>query len=207
VPPCANSRVWTGSCRSGSLLVAISSDFQIVAYSALGWFYLNVLPGWLGLHQQDFHVSIWRVTTMVLIFLGVPVVATAAGNNFELAIAVAIGVLGTTSGGALAGVVGRRQQHSPTGARSVGPTSLSVAHWESPNTHPGRLHHDDGSCIEVSGCLANVGEQQVRLPRRTALPHPAQQDYRRLNVRRSVHRPATALRPQALQRLPRQARS
>jgi ACR3 family arsenite transporter len=172
--------------------------FQIVAYSLLGWFYLNVLPGWLGLHQQNFHVSVWRITTMVLIFLGIPLLAgfltrvigvrtksepwydnrfipkigplalygllftivmlfalqgdaithsptsvvriaapllvyfavmwgasfalgrrlhlpydqtatlafTAAGNNFELAIAVAIGVFGATSGEALAGVVG-----------------------------------------------------------------------------------------------------
>ena len=187
-----------GDREAGALLVAINSVFQIVAYSALGWFYLNVLPGWLGLHQQNFHVSVWRITTMVLIFLGIPLAAgfltrlvgvrakgegwydnrfipkispfalygllftivmlfalqgdaithnpadvariaapllvyfavmwgasfalgrrlhlayeqtatlafTAAGNNFELAIAVAIGVFGATSGEALAGVVG-----------------------------------------------------------------------------------------------------
>ncbi|MBS1895257.1 MAG: ACR3 family arsenite efflux transporter [Actinobacteria bacterium] len=181
-----------------AVLVAINSIFQIVAYSVLGWFYLSVLPGWLGLDTEGFSVSIWEVARTVLIFLGIPLVAgyltrvvglrrrgrewyeqsflprigpitlygllftivllfalqghqitahpldvvrialpllayfatmfafafgwgiiagygyprtatlalTAASNNFELAIAVAIGVFGATSGEALAGVVG-----------------------------------------------------------------------------------------------------
>ncbi len=181
-----------------ALLVAINSLFQIVAYSLLGYFYLTVLPGWLGLDTQGFSVSIWEVARTVLIFLGIPLAAgyltrvvalrrrglawyearflpriapitlygllftivllfalqghqitaqpldvvrialpllayfllmfalsftwgrasglgyprtatlalTAASNNFELAIAVAIGVFGATSGEALAGVVG-----------------------------------------------------------------------------------------------------
>ncbi len=181
-----------------ALLVAINSLFQIVAYSLLGYFYLSVLPGWLGLDTQGFSVSIWEVARTVLIFLGIPLAAgyltrvvgirrrgrhwyensflpriapitlygllftivllfalqghqitanpfdvarialpllayfvlmfalafawgkaagfgyprtatlslTAASNNFELAIAVAIGVFGATSGEALAGVVG-----------------------------------------------------------------------------------------------------
>ncbi len=181
-----------------AVLVAINSLFQIVAYSLLGYFYLTVLPGWLGLDTQGFAVDIWEVARTVLIFLGIPLAAgyltrvvglrrrgrewyegtflprigpvalygllftivllfalqghqitsrpldvvrialpllayfvlmfgvafawgkasglgyprtatlalTAASNNFELAIAVAIGVFGATSGEALAGVVG-----------------------------------------------------------------------------------------------------
>ncbi len=181
-----------------AVLVALNSLFQIVAYSLLGYFYLTVLPGWLGLDTQGFSVGIWEVARTVLIFLGIPLVAgvltrviglrlrgaewyegtflprigpitlygllftivllfalqghqitdrpldvarialpllayfvlmfvisfawgkasgygyprtatlalTAASNNFELAIAVAIGVFGATSGEALAGVVG-----------------------------------------------------------------------------------------------------
>jgi arsenite transporter len=181
-----------------ALLVALNSLFQIVAYSLLGWFYLTILPGWLGLDTQGFEVGIWEVARTVLIFLGIPLAAgyvtrrvgirrrgrewyeqrflprigpialygllytivllfaiqgdaitsepfdvvriavpllvyfglmfavsfyggkliglsyprtatlafTAASNNFELAIAVAVGVFGATSGQALAGVVG-----------------------------------------------------------------------------------------------------
>jgi len=194
--------IWSDLARADNeataLLVAINSLFQIVAYSLLGWFYLSVLPGWLGLDTQGFAVSIWEVARTVLIFLGIPLAAgyltrrigirrrgavwyqerflprigpialygllftivllfalqgheitdhpldvvriaipllvyflvmffvafaggrglglsyprtaslafTAASNNFELAIAVAIGVFGATSGQALAGVVG-----------------------------------------------------------------------------------------------------
>ncbi|GAA1720450.1 ACR3 family arsenite efflux transporter [Fodinicola feengrottensis] len=187
-----------GDREAAAVLVAINSVFQIVAFAALGWFYLNLLPGWLGLPQTDLHVSIGVIAGSVLIFLGIPLVAgfltrligerrkgtdwyenrflpkigpvalygllftivilfalqghtitseplnvvrialpllayfalmwglsfllgktiglpynrtatlafTAAGNNFELAIAVAIAVFGVTSGQALAGVVG-----------------------------------------------------------------------------------------------------
>ena len=187
-----------GDREAGAVLVAINSVFQIVAFAVLGWFYLEVLPGWLGLSSQHLAVSTWDIAKSVLVFLGIPLVAgfltrtvgertkgrdwyeatflprispvalygllftivilfalqgqtitsrpldvarialpllayfalmwggsfwlgrslglgyprtatlafTAAGNNFELAIAVAIGVFGVTSGQALAGVVG-----------------------------------------------------------------------------------------------------
>ncbi len=187
-----------GDREAAVVLVALNSIFQIFAYSLLGYFYLQVLPGWLGLETDALDVSLWEIARIVLIFLGVPLVAgwltrvwgertrgvewyenrflpkiapwalygllftvvvlfalqgetitskpldvirialpllvyfglmwvvsfalglwlnigyprnttlafTAASNNFELAIAVAIGVYGVTSGQALAGVVG-----------------------------------------------------------------------------------------------------
>ncbi len=187
-----------GNRELAAVLVAINSLFQIVAYSLLGWFYLELLPGWLGLDSKGVDVTVWGIAKSVLIFLGVPLLAgfltrtylerakgsewyentflpkigpfalygllytivilfalqgdqitnrpldvarialpllayfaimwfgsfftgirmripydrnasiafTAAGNNFELAIAVAIGVFGVSSGQALAGVVG-----------------------------------------------------------------------------------------------------
>jgi len=189
----------SGDREAAAILVAINSVFQIVAFAALGYFYLELLPGWLGLQQSSgLDVSVWDIAKSVLIFLGIPLLAgylsrtlgerargrdwyesrflprigpaalygllftivilfalqgdtithqpldvarialpllayfalmwvgsfalgyrlrmsyertttlafTAAGNNFELAIAVAIGVFGVTSGQALAGVVG-----------------------------------------------------------------------------------------------------
>ncbi|MFJ7526266.1 ACR3 family arsenite efflux transporter [Streptomyces griseus] len=187
-----------GDREAAAVLVALNSVFQVVAFAALGWFYLSVLPGRLGLEQAALDVSGWEIARSVLIFLGIPLLAgfltrrigekargrtwyetkliprispfalygllftivvlfalqgdaitskpfdvarialpllayftlmwagsmalgglvglgypkattlafTAAGNNFELAIAVAIATFGATSGQALAGVVG-----------------------------------------------------------------------------------------------------
>lgn len=187
-----------GDREAAAVLVAINSVFQVVAFGALGWFYLQVLPGWLGLPTTSAEFSVWSITLSVLVFLGIPLIAgfltrtlgekakgrewyegkflpkigpwalygllftivilfalqgdaiiakpldvarialpllvyftvvfgasmligralgmgyartttlafTAAGNNFELAIAVAIATFGVTSGQALAGVVG-----------------------------------------------------------------------------------------------------
>ena len=187
-----------GDREATAVLVAINSVFQVVMFSVLGWFYLTVLPGWLGLDAQGLEISVWQIALNVLVFLGIPLIAgfasrfigekrkgrdwyeekflprigpwalygllftivllfalqgnavlvkpldvarialpllvyfglmwfaglllgkgiglgyarsttlafTAAGNNFELAIAVAIGTFGAASGQALAGVVG-----------------------------------------------------------------------------------------------------
>lgn len=187
-----------GDREAATVLVAINSVFQVLAFGALGWFYLQVLPGWLGLPTTAADFSVMTIVVSVLVFLGIPLLAgflsrvvgerakgrewyeqrflprigpwalygllftivllfalqgeaiiarpldvlriavplllyfvvmfgiglfasrsaglnyaqsttvafTAAGNNFELAIAVAIGTFGITSGQALAGVVG-----------------------------------------------------------------------------------------------------
>ena len=187
-----------GDREAAAVLVALNSVFQVIAFAGLGWFYLEVLPSWLGLGGAALDVSAWQIAKSVLIFLGVPLLLgwlsrtygerlrgrewyesaflprvgpwaligllftivvlfalqgdqvtsrpldvarialpllvyfalmwgggfalgralgmtyertttlafTAAGNNFELAIAVAIATFGVTSGQALAGVVG-----------------------------------------------------------------------------------------------------
>jgi arsenical-resistance protein len=187
-----------GDREAAAVLVALNSMFQVVMFAVLGWFYLSVLPGWLGLAQTTITTSPWQIARSVLIFLGIPLLAgyltrrfgekakgrdwyettflpkvgpwalygllftivilfalqgeqitsrpldvarialpllayfavmwgggylvgaslglgyartttlafTAAGNNFDLAIAVAIATYGATSGQALAGVVG-----------------------------------------------------------------------------------------------------
>jgi arsenical-resistance protein len=194
--------IWTdlagGDREMATVLVALNAVFQVVLYSVLAFFYLQVLPGWLGLRATSLHVSIMEIAGTVAVFLGIPLAAgylsrtvgerargrewyetrflpkvgpialyglvftvvvlfalqgkkitsapldvarialpllayfaimwsggfaiarrlrlsyqrtvalafSAASNDFELAIAVAIGVFGVTSGQALAGVVG-----------------------------------------------------------------------------------------------------
>jgi ACR3 family arsenite transporter len=194
--------IWTdladGDREMAAVLVALNAVFQVVAYAALAVFYLDLLPGWLGLGSETVEVSMADIAKTVLVFLGIPLLAgfltrtygerargrvwyeeeflpriaplstygllftvvvlfalqgetitsepltvariavpllvyflvmwfgalviarglrltyprttsltfSAASNDFELAIAVAIGVFGATSGQALAGVVG-----------------------------------------------------------------------------------------------------
>lgn len=188
-----------GDREAAAVLVALNSVFQVLAFGLLGWFYLDLLPGRLGLGDgENLDISMWKIALNVAVFLGVPLLAgfltrrigerklgresyesrflpkigpwalygllftivllfalqgetitsqpldvvrialpllvyfalmwfgtfalgkaiglaydrtatlafTAAGNNFELAIAVAIATFGVTSGQALSGVVG-----------------------------------------------------------------------------------------------------
>ena len=64
-----------GDNDRAAVLVVFNAIFQVVAYSLLGWFYLNALPDLLGLDTQGFEIGIWEVTRTVLIFLGIPLTA------------------------------------------------------------------------------------------------------------------------------------
>ena len=64
-----------GDREAGAVLVAINSVFQILAFGLLGWFYLQVLPGWLGLNQVNAGFSITTIVGSVLVFLGIPLLA------------------------------------------------------------------------------------------------------------------------------------
>ena len=61
--------------EAAAVLVALNSVFQVIAFAGLGWFYLSVLPGWLGLEQATLDVSAWQIAKSVLIFLGIPLLA------------------------------------------------------------------------------------------------------------------------------------
>ncbi len=64
-----------GDREMAAVLVALNAVFQVVAYAALGYFYLAVLPGWLGLEQSTLDVSMTGIAKIVAIFLGIPLVA------------------------------------------------------------------------------------------------------------------------------------
>ena len=71
-----------GDREAAAVLVALNSLFQVVAFAALGWFYLTLLPGWLGLDQAGIDVSPWQIGASVLVFLGVPLAAGYLSRRF-----------------------------------------------------------------------------------------------------------------------------
>ena len=64
-----------GDREAAAVLVAINSVIQVLIFAVLAWFYLSVLPGWLGMNQTALNISTWQIAKSVLIFLGIPLVA------------------------------------------------------------------------------------------------------------------------------------
>lgn len=59
-----------------AVLVALNSVFQVLAYSALAYLFITVLPGRLGLGAgQAIQIEFWDIAKSVLIFLGIPLLA------------------------------------------------------------------------------------------------------------------------------------
>ena len=64
-----------GDREMATVLVALNAVFQVLLYAVLGYFYLQVLPGWLGLQTTSLHVSIAEIAGTVAVFLGIPLAA------------------------------------------------------------------------------------------------------------------------------------
>jgi ACR3 family arsenite transporter len=64
-----------GDSEYCAALVALNSVFQIFMYSPLAYFYLYLVPTWLGAEGTLVEISMGEIARSVLIFLGIPLVA------------------------------------------------------------------------------------------------------------------------------------
>ncbi len=64
-----------GDNEDCAVLVALNSVFQVLTYSFYSYFFLSVLPGWMGMEKSSVDVTMVDIAISVFVFLGIPLLA------------------------------------------------------------------------------------------------------------------------------------